>query len=994
MQAQLSMAIRFVLLTCCSLPLLAQQAGLEITVLDFPEAAPASGVTVLIRNERIGLERQAVTNEIGKVRLNGLSTLGTYEIQVPENDAFHEALSGALTLRASFTHSVTLTRIPLQTRSEAMTVRWGSTRVNGINGEISSSLRETEIRALPIEGRDITRALFRLPNVTRATGFYPEAPNVSIKGANSLYTNYMIDGMDNNENFLGGQKFPVPVGFARDITVLTNNYPTEFGRTGNGVFNITSKSGSNLTEGELFYATRPGPGLDASSPFAQRDLSGNQVKDGFRRHQAGFGVGGPIVRDRTFYYVNYEQTRDLKDNLLNSPALGVNETVRGENDFRYLSLKLDQHWSPNWNSTLRTNLAEVAIERQGGGLEGGVGFPSAANQQDRNAALIALTNTYLGNGYVYEGNLQYSRFRWDYGEPLNGPGPSVTVLDPQGVTAAALGHPGYIFDSLEETIQLQQKLTFQRGNHIFKLGYDLIAADFALKGGGNVNGNYLVQLNEAQQQALLTANQGAGLQPTDLPADVAVLDYAVELQPRAFGRTQMLHGFFIEDQLALNDRLDLTLGLRYDYDNLSKGGATSGDTDNIAPRFSFNYALDDRSVVRGGAGLFYEKISYAVYSDALQQSSTAAGFRGQLQELIELGLLPADTDLDRISFDGNLTVNPSDVVYLQGPTPDSVGDLRSTAFSNERRILNPKGYDNAATRQFSLGYQRQFGGNYLFYTDLMYTETRDLMRLRDLNAPSPYGISADQIAGLAPEQLRALVRTPEQADATRPVAPVAGGARNIVVSETEGASRYKAANFTLIRDTGIDNYAFRLSYTLSRLRNNTEDINFRAQDANRFDSEWGPSINDRTHVFNAMGSYDPLPNLTLSLAALIQSGQPINRIPDASLFGTTDLNGDGRSFGDAYVGNSDRQPGETRNSDRLPWSNTVDLGIAYRLQWGRTNLEARADVFNLFNEVNLSGYSNNATQSNQIQVGPSGAPIVRRNAAPPRQFQFSLRYLF
>jgi hypothetical protein len=70
------------------------------------------------------------------------------------------------------------------------------------------------------------------------------APNVLINGANSLFTNYEIDGMDNNENFLGGPKFPAPVGFAKDVTILTSNNSAEYGRTGNVVVNVTSKSGS------------------------------------------------------------------------------------------------------------------------------------------------------------------------------------------------------------------------------------------------------------------------------------------------------------------------------------------------------------------------------------------------------------------------------------------------------------------------------------------------------------------------------------------------------------------------------------------------------------------------------------------------------------------------------------------------------------------------------------------------------------------------------
>src|SRR5207249_7645849 len=151
-------------------------------------------------------------------------------------------------------------------------------------------LEADQIEIIPVEDRDITRVLYRLPNVTQATGFFPEAPNVSINGANSLYTNYLIDGLDNNENFLGGEKFAIPVGATQNVTVLTNNYSTEYGLSGNGIVNITTRSGSNNVNGEAFYVVRPGPAIDGHSPFAQRDLSGNQVKDGFQRHQGGVAI--------------------------------------------------------------------------------------------------------------------------------------------------------------------------------------------------------------------------------------------------------------------------------------------------------------------------------------------------------------------------------------------------------------------------------------------------------------------------------------------------------------------------------------------------------------------------------------------------------------------------------------------------------------------------------------------------------------------------------
>lgn len=968
------------------LPVLAQ-AGLEITVLGEPDGAPIPDAKVELTNPAIGFTATVTTNSQGKARFPSLSTAGEYLLSVSAGEAFVERQSEPVVLRSNFASSFTVTLPSRQGFGESVGVVATErlAQINTVDAEVSATLTEEEIELLPVEGRDLTRALYRLPNVTQATGFYPEAPNVSINGANSLYANYMLDGLDNNENFLGGQKFAVPTGFSQDVTVLTNNYSTEFGRTGNGVINVTTKSGGNQYRGEAFYLARPGASLDASSPFAGRDLSGNAVKDGFQRNQVGFALGGPVRRDRTFFFVDGEATRDDKDNLLAVPQLGVNETVPGENQFYFFSGKLDQRWTESLWSSLRVNAGDVEIESQGGGLEGGVTYPSAGSAQDRNSLLAAVKTSYVGQALVSESNLQFGRFRWNYGRPLSGPGPQSVVLGADGLTVAVLGHPGFVFDDLEETWQLQQKVTLPRDNHTLRLGAELLSADFSLAGGGNENGNYLVQLTAAQQAALVARNLGASLDVEDIPSDVAVLDYNVELRPKEFGVRQDIYSVYAEDLISLSSRLNLTLGLRYDYDNLSKGGSDQADDDNLAPRVALNYQLDDKSALRAGAGVFYDKVLYAIYSDALQQNSTSAAFRSQIEQLIALGILPRDTDLGRIFFEGNLTASfDGTVPYLGGPTSEELQDQRETVFSNERRILNPEGYDNPVTEQYTLGYQRQLGRSTLFYVDLIHTRSFNLFRLRDLNAPSPYPIDPAHV----------VVRTQAEADATRPVALVPGGARNIVVTESAGEARYRAATLTLQQTGAANPWSYRLSYTWSQLENNTDDINFRAQDANDFGAEWGPSINDREHVVSGFVQYRPLPRLALSLAALLQSGQPINRIPDAQIYGTTDLNGDGRSFGDAYVGNSDRSPGESRNNDRLGWSEVFDLGVQYRIPVRGMDLEARVDVLNLFNEVNLSGYSNNATQSNQIQVGPEGSGIVQRNAGPPRQFQLGLRLRF
>src|SRR5262249_55520948 len=129
---------------------------------------------------------------------------------------------------------------------------------------------------------------------------------------------------------------------------------------------------------------------------------------------------------------------------------------------------------------------------------GGVTFPSAGYTQDRDSALVAGTATWTGTRAVSESSVQYSRFRWNYGRPVDGASPQVMVQDPAGSTIAVLGHPGFVFDDLENTMQLKEKVTYAFDRHTLKLGAELLTSDFALAGGGNVNGNYTVRLTDAQ----------------------------------------------------------------------------------------------------------------------------------------------------------------------------------------------------------------------------------------------------------------------------------------------------------------------------------------------------------------------------------------------------------------------------------------------------------------------------------------------------------------
>ncbi|MCL6250778.1 TonB-dependent receptor [Altererythrobacter sp. KTW20L] len=1001
-------AAAIVALSALAVPSQAQQAGLQIALVDAETGAPAAGVEVRVDNPAIGLSRTVQSDAQGFVRLEGLTTAGTYSVTTGATDSYQASSPVTIDLRANFTGSVTLRLSPVGGDIIVVTGARGITRLNTVNAEVSASLGREELAALPIEGRDVLGALVRLPSVVPSTGFFPEAPSISINGSNGLDTNYLLDGLDNNENFLGGIKFPVPLGFTREVTVLANSYSARYGRTANGVVNYTSPSGSNDYAGEVYASVRPGQPLDANSPFPRRDLSGNAVGESFERYQAGGAIGGPIVRDRTFFYANLEYTRDRNVQVVDTPALGVTDTVTGNNRFLLGSVRLDHRLTDDWTLGLRANHGRVTIERPGGGLGGGnVTFPSAGSDQDRISTLVAATASYAGEDWSYDGALQFSRFRWDYGQPTGPAGPQVAIRDPSGLTVGVVGHPGFVFNDLEESWQTTHRLGREFGNHRLTFGVDAIRSDFALLGGGNPDGNFTVDLTAQQLATLAASGAGLGLKAQQVLAlNPAVANYAVELRPASFGTSQQQIAFYIEDEWQLSSQLTATLGLRWDYDSLTGKGGGGGDKNNFAPRASLNWRPDARSVVRLGAGLFYGKMSYAVVSDALQRNTTSPGFLAQLAQLQGLGVIPAGTDLAAITFDGSLTVSPTCTTVAACPGPDAVQGLRDTATINEARILSPTGYDSPYAVQLSAGYQFQASELVTLSADLIYSRTRNLVRLRDLNAPSPFTPNVanltqaniallqsqpDNAARLALAQSLGLVRSQADADASRPVPLVAGGARQITVSETEGEAEYRALVLQANKARGTDPYAFRLSWTLSKLANDTDDINFRAAN-NDFTTEWGPSANDRRHVISAVGYAYPVEGLTVSLAGLFQSGQPVNLVPDARIFGTQDLNGDGASFGENFVGNSDRWPGESRNSRRLPWSATLDLGLRYAIP-GLGGLELSADVFNVLNTNNESGFANAATTSNQVQFG-GGAPFVQRNAGPPRQFQFGAAYRF
>ena len=178
-------------------PAQAQQAGLQIALVDAATNQPAAAVEVRIENADIGFARTVQSDAQGFVRIEGLTTAGLYRVTALAGARFADDQQASVSLRANFTSSVTLRLAPLGSATIVVTGARGITRLNTVNAEVSASLGQAELTALPIEGRDVSAALVRLPNVVPSTGFFPEAPAISINGSNGLDTIYLLDGLDN-----------------------------------------------------------------------------------------------------------------------------------------------------------------------------------------------------------------------------------------------------------------------------------------------------------------------------------------------------------------------------------------------------------------------------------------------------------------------------------------------------------------------------------------------------------------------------------------------------------------------------------------------------------------------------------------------------------------------------------------------------------------------------------------------------------------------------
>ncbi|HZF11619.1 MAG TPA: TonB-dependent receptor [Thermoanaerobaculia bacterium] len=906
---------------------------------------PVPAAEVTVTNEATGFSRTTASDAKGIYALPELPLTGTYRIRIA-HEGFAPQERAALVLRAGQTASIDVVLQAAAVES-SITVFGTAEGVQSDSPQLGLRLDNEKIQQTPLLGRKLTSLplLSSAVRSARGTGdlFLSETLFV-VNGGGRRQTTYTVDGGTADDAW-GRQTIftTIPLGAIQELTVLTNSFSAEYGRTTGAALNLVTRSGTNQVHADILGLSRPA-GLQSDAPVTkQRSRDKLQQESGF--------ASGPLVRDRAYWSVAAEYNDQNRDSVITSPLAPGVYTGQFKQTLLFGRLDLDlssrQHLLARFDSDRfsDTNPQDAV---------GGVALPSAARIFRRSTENAQLGDTAVLGAAAWND----ARLVWEKGDPITQFSPVTPSTQYVRPGVSTEGESRYALLTNEQT-QLADTLSLAFGNHFLKVGGDVMRSNSG--GNGQEFGAPFV---------LGQFTFKAGISPTTPTSQLTIND--VQRYTQGFGNVhytvgETLSSLFAQDDYRLRSNLVLNLGLRYDRQSLT------GDDDNVAPRlgFAWNPGNDPKTTVRGGFGSYYSEI---------QANTVAAwalnGPTGFFSFTAAPGQLGFPTSLQPLSgFPAGAVLPARDITLQPG---------RRAFYSQFFDVSKLHGYPdqllNPRTDQATLGAERQLGNRWFLSADVVHARTEDIPRNLDLNAPAPFDRTA-------PGQTRSAT----VADATRPIQPVPNGYRRILVTVNQGEARYDGLQLNLRKD--FESHAGLLvSYTWSHARNNVEPDapGGDPSEVNRLGKEWADSLIDQRHRAVLSGWMRGPWALTLGGVAEIASGRPYNIMTGA------DNNGDGSTADRPVIDGHVIGRNAGRGANLYDLSLFVEREFPLGLIGGNTSLGLRAEVFNLTNHANVVGF--NGVFGNNTSGAPLstfGQPLGGiSNVDPGRQFQVQARLRF
>lgn len=584
-------------------------ATLSGRVID-PSGAVVAIARVEARNTATNQISTTETDEGGRFRFASLP-VGPYVITVIKPGFAEVRSSIDLTIGAAFDLALDL---PVSTTKQNVEITSEAPLIETVRTQISETIRPDEIENLPLNGRNYLDLALLAPGVSRTnasrtsqylTTSAVSGTTISISGQRNLGTSFIVDGLSSNDDSteLSGTFYSQEV--VREFQVVTSGATAEFGRASSGIINVLTRSGTNQIHGDVYGFLR-NQRFDARNALSAK-------KTPLARTQYGASLGGPIVRDRTFFFSNFEQTRqttagiitispgnvaaiNVRLNVLNLPVarLFTGEYATGLKATNYLA-RVDHEFSPGERLAIRYNL--YSFESPNAQSVGGLSAASRGTGLGTLDQTIAGNNTWtISPNVLDETRGQYTRSRLNaLPNDLNGPGISIAGV-------ASLGASN-IFPTRRDLdlYELSNTVTWQHAGHSLKAGSDVVYNRLNIISPGAVQGVY----SFGSLAAFLAGNY---------------LNYMQDFGSVGQFQTNPNLGLFVQDEWRASPSFTVDLGLRYDVEWLNRIVNTSYK--NVAPRVGTAWTpfASRRTVFRASYGIFYNRIPLRIVANALQRN--------------------------------------------------------------------------------------------------------------------------------------------------------------------------------------------------------------------------------------------------------------------------------------------------------------------------------------------------------------------------------------
>ena len=924
------------------------QGTISGRVLD-PQGGAVPGALVTVRQTDTGVTIEANTDDAGRFRFPYLR-IGPYELRAKLEGFQEHARSLVLSAGSAFDLAITLQIGGIDT---AVTVVADTLALETARSQIVGTVPQAEVRNLPMNGRNFLDLALLVPGVTptntNSTQLFAETSAVpgqglSIASQRNLSNSFIVDGLSANDDAAGLSGIPFGVDAIEQFQVVTGGGQAELGRALGGYVNVVTKSGTNALHGTVYSFFRD-DAFNGKNALTKTTLPMDQ-------QQFGGSLGGPLVRNRTFYFANVERKLLDQTGLVtitpeNAAAINARLAQVGyqgqqittgiyPNPVHSTNLlgKIDHQLSGADQVSVRYALYNVGSSNARG--VGTLNAPSNSTGLDNLDQSIAVGNVWtLSPNTVNETRLQLA------GGDLKAF--STDQVGPQ-VAIAGVATFGTFSSSptrRENTMfQVVNNLSHRAGDHALRAGIDFLYNDDTITFRRTFRGSYTF----SSLANFLIGNYNGFAQTFGDPT---------------VNQTNPNLGVYAQDEWRASSTVTINAGVRYDLQFLE---TINTDRNNVSPRAGFVWTptASENFLVRGGAGVFFDRVPLRAVANALLSAGNTTDVT-QLRQPQVTGLLPTQA---------GAPVFPNIL-------PDRVPSTTLVSITTIDKDLQ-----NAYSKQANIEVERAVGNGRVVTVGYQYFRGEHLLMSINQNVPTCAAAGTN--------------------NGCRPMADYANNSQYSGV----GDSNYHGLHVTYLQRPRQWS-SLRVTYTLSKSLNNVGEAFFSAPaDPTNIDKDWGRSDNDQRHrvVVSASVNSPMTPGATawerishgFTLSTMLQyySSLPFNIVSGVnSLQGTP-----GQPFANGGVStpNFDVRQAEfiPRNagtgSDFLTLS--LRLGRSFQLPGG-SRLEGLVEAFNLTNQVNAIT-RNTTFGPGSYPANPVPAFNTVTAVGDPRTVQFGLRVSF